>query len=82
MSRALTPFEMMIDKACGHTPKPPEPPPVDPKEVAKEAANEAIWHIDTMYPKIWLNVPKSARRSIRNTIYNKVLSAIGRKGGE
>jgi len=29
-------------------------------------------HIDTMYPAMWLAVPKSARVSVRNTIVRAV----------
>jgi hypothetical protein len=29
-------------------------------------------HIDTMYPKMWESVPKSARTSLRNTIVNSI----------
>ena len=29
-------------------------------------------HIDTMYPAMWLSVPKTARVSVRNTIVRAV----------
>ena len=36
----------------------------------EEIAERVIGHIDTMYPAMWQNVPKTARTSIRNTIIN------------
>jgi hypothetical protein len=36
-------------------------------------------HIDTMYPAMWLNVPKTARVSVRNTIVQAVMVEAGRR---
>lgn len=39
------------------------------KPTPEQVAIQTVHHIDTMYPKMWLNVSKvSARRSIKNTI--------------
>lgn len=35
-------------------------------------------HIDTMYPAMWLAVPKTARVSVRNTIVRAVMLAAKR----
>ncbi len=35
-------------------------------------------HIDTMYPGMWLAVPKTARASVRNTIVRAVMLAAKR----
>ncbi|VTU37165.1 hypothetical protein [Variovorax sp. PBL-E5] len=35
-------------------------------------------HIDTMYPAMWLAVPKAARVSIRNTIVRAVMAEAGK----
>lgn len=42
------------------------------EEIGCDVANEALHHIDTMYPKMWEGVSQSARISIRNTIISKV----------
>ena len=39
---------------------------------ADMVAYTVMEHIDTMYPAMWLAVPKSARVSIRNTIVRAV----------
>lgn len=38
------------------------------EEVAEAVANEVIYHIDQMYPKMWEGVPKTARVSVRNVV--------------
>jgi hypothetical protein len=35
-------------------------------------------HIDTMYPAMWLNVPKTARVSVRNVIVRTVMLEAGK----
>lgn len=73
-----SPIERMIDAACGITDAPP-PPPVpndEQKADARAVANHVIQHIDDMYPKMWEGVPKTARVSVRNTIYNRVASLL------
>lgn len=41
-------------------------------------ASEVIGHINTMYPDMWIGVPKSARVSIRNVIKRAVLAEMKR----
>lgn len=48
------------------------------KQIAERVAEEAIGHIDTMYPKMWENVPRSARVSLRGSIINTVVSELER----
>ena len=40
------------------------------EHTAQDIATDALNHIDTMYPDMWIGVPKAARLSLRNTIYN------------
>lgn len=74
-----SPIERAIDAACG------VPPSVVParraataaeKEAAKVVAEELISHIDQMYPAMWQGVPKTARTSVKNTVYNQTLAAL------
>jgi hypothetical protein len=91
--KARSPIEMMIDAACGVTDEPPplRSPNDEEKEAARDVAAHVIQHIDDMYPKMWDGVPKTARVSVRNTIYNRVASllaqwsnvpALAQSGGE
>jgi hypothetical protein len=42
-----------------------------------QAANEVVWYIDQMYPKMWENVSRSgARTSVRNVMRRAVAKAI------
>lgn len=68
----------MIDAACGITDEPPplRAPNDEEKEAARDVAAHVIQHIDDMYPKMWDGVPKTARVSVRNTIYNRVASLL------
>lgn len=69
---------MMIDAACGITDEPPplRAPNDEEKEAARDVAVHVIQHIDDMYPKMWDGVTKTARVSVRNTIYNRVASLL------
>lgn len=75
-----TPLEQMIDAATGY--KPPQPtkkrtlPTAEERQIAKDAGNEVIWYIDVQYPAMWGGVPKSARTSVKNTVYNRVISIL------
>lgn len=40
-----------------------------------DIADAVLRHIDTMYPKMWEGVPKTARLSIRNTVINALATA-------
>ena len=60
-----TPIAIAIDDACG-VDDVSEVRPLDPDEIAESI----IGHIDTMYPKMWEGVPKTARMSLRNTVLN------------
>ena len=45
--------------------------------LGKQAANEVLWYIDSMYPKMWENVSKSgARMSVRHVIRRAVAHAL------
>ena len=48
----------------------------DEKAAAKAVADKVIGHIDQMYPAMWTGVPKSARTSVRNTVFNQTLAVI------
>lgn len=79
-----SPIEQMIDAAAGYDKRqtPIEPPPLsmsEQREIAAEAGNAVIWYIDQQYPEMWENVPKSARTSIKNTVYNRVMSILKNK---
>jgi hypothetical protein len=73
-------IEQMIDAATGY--KPPQPkkkrtlPTAEEKLVATDAGNELIWYIDAQYPAMWAGVPKAARTSVKNTVYNRVISIL------
>jgi len=75
-----SPIERLIDAACGYTP--PKPPKkrtlltAEEKQIATEAGNELIWYIDAQYPAMWVGLPKSARTSIKNTVYNRVITIL------
>lgn len=43
-----------------------------PRIDADAVAFTVMDHIDTMYPAMWLSVPKTARVSVRNTIVRAV----------
>ena len=70
----------MIDAACGVTPPKPATkrtlPTAEERELAKDSGNEVIWYIDAMFPAMWEGVPKSARTSIKNTVYNRVITIL------
>lgn len=81
MSRS--PIHALIDQACGiaHSSIPPESPPKRTpteadKQRARSVARNAVHHVDEMYPKMWEGVPKTARTSLQNTIYNQVLTLL------
>ena len=76
--KARSPIEMMIDAACGISDEPPplRAPNDEEKEAARDVAAHVIQHIDDMYPKMWEGMPKTARVSVRNTIYNRVASLL------
>lgn len=62
---------------------PEEARPMTPHERAVDAeaaavAAAVIDHIDLHYPDMWHGVPKSARRSVRNTVYNQVTALLQR----
>jgi hypothetical protein len=69
----------MIDKACGV----PEKTSVE-RNISTDNEEYSAWlvaekvinHIDTMYPAMWKSVPKCARKSVRNTVYNNTLAAL------
>ena len=45
--------------------------------LARQAANEVLWYIDSMYPTMWENVSKSgARSSVRAVIRRAIRQAI------
>lgn len=46
-------------------------------EVADQVALEVVNHVDQQYPAMWERVPKTARVSLRNFVYNQVLLAVG-----
>lgn len=70
----------MIDAATGYTPAPSPKkrtlPTAEEKQIATDAGNEVIWYIDAQYPAMWDGVPKSARTSVKNTVYNRVISIL------
>jgi hypothetical protein len=83
-SNPRLPINRLIDAACG----------IDEKEAsgiarrqaspeecrqAKALADEVIGHIDAMYPAMWQNVPKTARISVRNTVYNRAVEMLARR---
>ena len=71
-------IDRMIDEACGVTAQDARPrdPTAEEKAMALSVAREAVWHMDAMYPGIWKTVPTTAKTSVRNTIYNSVLSGV------
>jgi hypothetical protein len=74
-----SPIEMMIDKACGHVPKEQRRTATDQeKNDARSVADDLIYHIDQMYPAMWNGASKSARTSVRNNVFNSVLSLLMR----
>lgn len=46
-------------------------------EVADQVALEVVNHVDQQYPAMWDKVPKTARVSLRNFVYDQVLLAVG-----
>ncbi len=70
----------MIDSATGYKPAPVpkkrNPATDEQKKIAYAAGDELIWYIDRMFPVMWEGVPKSARTSIKNTVYNRVISIL------
>ena len=45
--------------------------------LARQAAQEVLWYIDSMYPRMWENVSKSgARTSVRNVLRRAIRQAI------
>ena len=57
------------------------PKPVSPsddliKKIAMEVGKEVVDHIETMYPAALDAVAKTARLSIRNTVYNSIMAAV------
>jgi len=46
------------------------------REVLEFLGEDTLYHIDTMYPKVFRICPKSARISIRNFINNRVKLAL------
>ena len=41
------------------------------RDLADDMSVSLMNHIDTMYPQLWENAPRTARLSIRNTIRNQ-----------
>ena len=78
-----TPIEIMIDKVCGYNPnvKLSRCAMEHEKRQAYNLASEVIDHIDKMYPVVWTGAPKTARISIRNTIYNRVITLLTNRDG-
>lgn len=69
----------MIDAATGYKSPPQKKrtlPTAEEKQIATDAGNEVIWYIDAQYPAMWDGVPKSARTSVKNTVYNRVISIL------
>lgn len=67
---------MLIDRACGISPSRPKAVTKNQKNAAALVAVEVLHHIDTMYPGMWVNVPKCARTSVRNKIRQQVIIAL------
>ena len=80
--KTLSPIDRMIDAATGHQPeeddgwKNPREADMHDKQVAMDVSQSAIGHITDMYPDMFKGVPSTARRSLGNHIYNKVLQEL------
>lgn len=46
------------------------------EDKAATVAEAVLYHIDTMYPDMWNEVPKSARTSLKNFTRQRVLSVL------
>lgn len=75
-----SPIDRLIDIASGYTPPAPAPkrtlPTAEERQTASDAGDAVIWHIDAQYPAMWDGVPKSARTSVKNTVYNAVITIL------
>lgn len=82
-----SPLERMIDEAvvcgtcgakglfnCTCVKKPPHKQLI--REEAYRVAEEVIHHLDTMYPNMWDSVPKTARRSVKSFIINRMITTL------
>ena len=76
-----SPLEQLVDQACKHCP-PKFRPTAKDRDDASDVAQQVIHHIDTMYPAMWKGAPQTARTSIRNTVYSRVIALIGARGGQ
>lgn len=70
--RALSPIERMVDAACAYS----DVPPFDPKLAARALGEQAVYHLETMYPAALKAVPKTARLSLRNHVTAAALAML------
>lgn len=74
MSKARSPIERMIDDATGYR-EPTAPAAVSRApavDVGVMVADEALDHLERMYPQDFARIGKQAKRSLRGFITNKV----------
>lgn len=68
-----SPIEVLIDLACQGRPVVRKAVlTAEEKQLANGVAGSVLYHIDTMYPRMWSGVAKAARTSLRNTIVAEV----------
>jgi hypothetical protein len=46
------------------------------KQIAEDVGEAVIFHIETMYPAAVAAAPSTFPRSVKNTVYNQIMSAI------
>lgn len=46
------------------------------RKIAMDVGKQVVAHIETMYPKMFEVVPKSAKLSIRNVTHNAIMAAV------
>lgn len=46
------------------------------KEIAKDIGDAVVAHVEIMYPKAIAATPSTFKLSLRNTIFNEILSAV------
>lgn len=69
-----SPIHQMIDEACGvEESKPRYDYELSVEEKASYVAMMVMSHINEMYPAISRIMGKSAKQSIKNTIYNEIM---------
>lgn len=56
--------------------KPRTLPTADEIQLANQAGDDLIWYIDAHFPAMWEGVPKSARTSVKSTVYLSTVSAL------